>query len=239
MKNLATLTDAEDVPTKAYVDANANPGVDIVDLPALTSAAVGDLVMVLDVSDTTDGPDGTLKGESLGDISTFMETLGKPRVKRNNNRHLIASTTGTEVTDLNMTLEIGTYVFQYALIVQSSLSTSPPMLGVNFTGTGTPLSHFRFADATNALTAEIHSMDDMGVKTWGFISGMASNAKSTTAPNMGTTVGVANINSDILCWIEGIIIVTASGDLELWHSSETAVNTSVEVGSSLIVTRTA
>jgi hypothetical protein len=50
---------------------------------------------------------------------------------------------------------------------------------------------------------------------------------------------VASTGTDILCFIEGIIIVTGSGDLELWHSSETATNTSVEVGSSLVVIRTA
>lgn len=200
-------------------------------LPAVTAAA---LTNELPVNEA-----GTSKKVTLDQVRTLMETLGKPRVTRLNAQHQLASTTGTEVTDLQQTLEAGTYVFTYALIVRSSATATGVLLGVNFTGTGSPRMHFRFADATTSTAAEVHSMDDQGNLGFGFISGMANNTETTTAPNMGTTVGVATANTDILCWIEGLIIVTGSGDLELWHSSETAANTSVEVGSSLIVTRTA
>lgn len=50
-----------DTATKAYVDANANPGQEISTAGTLTSLAGGDLLMALDVSDTSDGPAGTLK----------------------------------------------------------------------------------------------------------------------------------------------------------------------------------
>lgn len=50
-----------DAVTKAYVDANANPGQEISTAGTLTSLAPGDLLMALDVSDTSDGPAGTLK----------------------------------------------------------------------------------------------------------------------------------------------------------------------------------
>lgn len=169
----------------------------------------------------------------------FQAALGMPLVKRLDTQHSISSTTGTEVTDLQATLDPGTYTYKYTLLVRSATTTVGPMLGINFTGTGAPRSHFRFADATTVVTAEVHSMSSQGIKGAGFISGMASNAESTTAPDMGTTVGVASTATDILCFIEGLIIVTAVGDLELWHSSETATATSVEVGSSLEVNRTA
>jgi len=161
-----------------------------------------------------------------------------PRTRKLTAQHSISSTTGTAVTGLELAnIQPGTYVFKYALIVQSATSTVGPMLGINFTGTGAPRMHFRFADATTVVTAEVHSMDNQGNKGFGFISGMASNAETTTAPDMGTTVGVAATATDILCFIEGVIIVTAVGNLELWHSSETATATSVEVGSSVILTR--
>jgi hypothetical protein len=70
------------------------------------------------------------------------------------------------------------------------------------------------------------------------MSGMATKTYSTTAPNMGTTVGVVTTASDTPGYIDGILIVTAAGNLELWHSSETATATSLEVGSSLVVVRT-
>jgi hypothetical protein len=182
---------------------------------------------------------GTSKKITLAQVKTLLQTLGMPRVTRLNTQHSISSTTGTEVTELSQTLEAGTYSFKYSLLVRSATSTVGPMLGVNFTGTGAPRMIFWFADATTALTAEIHSMDNQGNKAFGFISGMADSTESTSAPAMGTTVGVAATATDILCFVEGIIIVTVSGDLELWHSSETASATSVEVGSSLVVVRTA
>jgi hypothetical protein len=203
-------------------------------ISALTAASAAAAANELAINEA-----GTSKKVTLTQVKTLMQTLGMPRVTRLSTQHQLASTTGTEVTDLSQTLENGTYTFTYALIVRSATTTVGPMLGVNFTGTGAPRMHFRFADASTALTAEVHSMDDQGNKAFGFISGMASNTETTTAPDMGTTVGVASTATDILCFIEGIIIVTGSGDLELWHSSETATNTSVEVGSSLVVIRTA
>lgn len=182
---------------------------------------------------------GTSKKVSLTQIETYLRTRGMPRVTRLASQHSISSVTGTEVTDLQQTLEAGTYTFTYSLIVRSATATVGPMLGVNFTGTGAPRMHFRFADATAAITAEVHSMDDQGGLAFGYIAGMANNTETTTSPNMGTTVGVATTATDILCFIEGIIVVTGTGDLELWHSSETATATSVEVGSSLVVIRTA
>lgn len=182
---------------------------------------------------------GTRKATITNLRNFLQENFGLPRVSRLNSQHSISSTTGTAVAGLTQTLEAGTYTFTYALMVRSATATVGPMLGINFTGTGAPRMHFRFADATTVITAEVHAMSNQGNKGFGFISGMASNTETTTAPDMGTTIGVAATATDILCFIEGILIVTVAGDLELWHSSETATATSVEVGSSLVVIRTA
>jgi hypothetical protein len=184
---------------------------------------------------------GTSKKVTLAQVETLLKARGMPRVAQLTSQHSIASTTGTKVTGLDMTLEAGTYYFTYALVIRQATNTADaPQFGVNFTGTTTKRNfHLRFADATTAVTAAIHSMDDVGIKTAGFIDGMAHNAFSTTAPNMGTTIGVAATASDILCFIEGLMIVTVSGNLELWRASETAAASTTEVGSSLIVIRTA
>jgi hypothetical protein len=183
---------------------------------------------------------GTTKKMSMSQLLTYLKAQGMSRVTRLGTAHTLSSTTGTEVAGLSQTLEAGTYTFQYFLIVQSATATVGPMLGINFTGTHTKLNmHFRFADDSTALTAEVHEMDNQGNKAFGFISGMASAAESSSAPDMGTTVGVSTTGQNILCFIEGVIVVTVSGDLELWHSSETATSTSVMEDSSLIVTRTA
>lgn len=184
---------------------------------------------------------GTTKVETNAQLITLLQQMGMPRVTRLNTLHSISSTTGTKVTELDQTFEIGTYSFTYSLILRSATTSVSPLLGVNFTGTGNPRMFFRFADASTSLLAELHTMDDQGSQAFGFISGMANSVKTTTAPNMGSTatLAVATAATDTLAFIEGIVIVTASGNLELWHSSETATATSVEVGSSLVVIRTA
>jgi len=205
-------------------------------ISALTAATVAALANELAINEA-----GTSKKLTVQQIKDLLATLGLPRVTRLNTQHSISSTTGTEVTDLSQTLEAGTYTFKYSLLVRSATATVSPLLGVNFTGTGSPRMHFRFADESAALTAEVHTMSDQGATAFGFISGMANSVETTTAPNMGSTAtnAVSATATDILVIIEGIIVVTASGDLELWHSSETATATSVEVGSSLVVHRTA
>lgn len=167
--------------------------------------------------------------------------VGQSMVKALASDHAISSTTGTEVTGLGpIKLDAGTYQYQFALIVQSATTTVGPMVGVNFTGTAAVKTIVaRWPDATTVITAEVHAMDNVGILGAGFISGMAHNAYSTTAPNLGTTVGVSTINVDIPMVVEGVIVVTAVGDLELWHSSETATSTTVKAGSTLVVTRCA
>ena len=185
---------------------------------------------------------GVSKKLTLAQIETHLRSRGMPRITRLNTLHSISSVTATELTELSQTLEAGTYNARWSLIVRSATTSVSPLLGVNFTGTAAVKSFiFWFADASTSLLAELHTMDDEGVNTFGFISGRATKTYTTTAPNLGSTatLAVATAATDTLVVIEGILIVTASGDLELWHSSETATATSVEIGSSLVVIRTA
>lgn len=184
---------------------------------------------------------GTSERITLTQLKTLLQMLGMPRITQLTSQHSVASTTGTEVTGLSQTLEAGTYVFRYYLIIRQATATGDaPQFGINFTGTSTTKNWIlSWADATTAITAETHIMDNVGVKGFGYISGMAHNAVSTTAPNMGTTVGVAAVAADILCFIDGLIIVTVSGDLELWRSAEGSNASTTQIGSSLVVIRTA
>jgi len=182
------------------------------------------------------------KEMTLTQLVTYLQTLGMPRVLKLGSQHSISSATGTKVTGLDMTLEAGTYTYKYSLIIQQATATADgPQFGINFS-TGTAAVHlegFRFWDATTALGAQTFIMDNIGIKTVGFVSGACSNAYSTTAPNMGNTVGVTATGSNILVIIEGIIVVTVSGNLELWRASEGANASTTEIGSSLTVIRTA
>lgn len=185
---------------------------------------------------------GVAKESALTALVTYLQTKGMPRVARLGSQHSIASTTGTKVTGLDMVLEPGTYQYMYNLLIQQATSTSDaPQFGINFsTGTAAVKAHgLRFWDATTAITAAVHIMDNIGIKAAGFIDGMVSNAYTTTAPDMGTTVGVAATGANIFCIIEGIIVVTVQGTLELWRAAEGANASTTEVGSSLTVVRTA
>jgi len=204
---------------------------------------VSDHLAVVDDSDTTDHADGSDKVTTLADLITFLQRNGGlPRVKALAADHSISSTTGTEVSDLTLTLEAGTYTFDYYLILQTATTSVSPLVGVNFTGTVTAFTLiYYFADASTSLLAELHTMDDEGVNTFGFISGRATRTETTASPNLGSTATLAasTINVDIPVRITGSIVVTVAGDLELWHSSETATATRVEAGSSVVAYRTA
>jgi hypothetical protein len=166
--------------------------------------------------------------------------LRLPRVRTVATPHSVSSTTGTKVTALDMALEVGTYVFEYTLMVRSANTSDGPQLGINFsTGTAAVVNFIlMFPDNTSVVTAEVHIMDAVGIKGAGFISGMAHNAYSTTSPNLGTTVGVSATATNHPCWIKGIMIVTVAGTLELWEAAESTNAATVETGSSLVVVRT-
>jgi len=209
------------------------------DFPKLdeTNIALTDLATIRDISA------GLNKEIEWQDVFEWMRrTQSLPRTKRLTADHSISSTTGTEVTDLTMALEAGTYTVDYYLIVQSATTSVSPMLGINFDGTAAVKSFmYMFADAGTSLLAELYTMDDEGVNTAGFIAGRATRTYSTTAPNLGSTatLAVSTVDVDIPIRITGLLIVTVAGNLELWHSSETATATRVETGSSLVVVRTA
>jgi hypothetical protein len=206
-------------------------------ISALTAATVAALANELPINEA-----GNSKKITLTQVQTLLQTLGMPRVKALASQHSIASTTGTKVTGLDMALEAGTYVIRYSLIIQQATSTSnAPQFGINFsTGTVTKKNFvLSWSDASTALTANTGVMGDVGIKTAGFHDAMAHNAFSTTAPNMGTTIGVKTIASDTPAFIDAIMVVTVAGTLELWRAAQATNASTTEVGSSLVVIRTA
>jgi hypothetical protein len=159
-------------------------------------------------------------------------------------QHSISATAPTEVTELTMALGVGAYTFDYRLLVQTATITVGPQFNINFDGTATKARWwFEYADLSSTLLAAIGTMaHDTSTSTLGFLMAKAEDDFATTAAgNMGpvaTTNSVQTTNTDIMAIIRGIIVVSVVGNLELWHGSETATATSVEVGSSLVVTRT-
>lgn len=182
---------------------------------------------------------GTTKKVTPAQVLSFLQSLGAPRVWALGADHAISSTTATEVSGLGpMTLEAGTYIFQINVIAQSATTSVGIMLGINFTGTAAT-KVFKMRAATTGTTAISGVVDDAGATSGQTEESVAQSNYSTTAPNMGFTGGVATANSNVLLIIEGVLIVTVAGDLELWHGSETATSTTVKAGTSAMVLRTA
>jgi hypothetical protein len=166
-----------------------------------------------------------------------------PRVKRHgSSSHSVTGVTGTSVTDLKFnSVQPGTYRVEYLLLCQSDTSTTGIGLGFNFTGTAASKMFMRYdvstiTTASNGLTEE---ESGVALVTGGVMNAWTTKVYSTTAPNT-MSEGVGAINSDILIKCEGLVIVTAAGDLELWHSSQIAATTTIiKAGSSAVLTKTA
>ena len=212
--------------------------------------ALGDKLPFVDVSDTSMAGTGTNKEITVEDFGQFLALvpsvgIAVPRVKHLGSQHSVSTTACTEVTGLTMALEVGTYMFDYRLIVQTATITVGPQFNFNFDGTTTKARWwFVYADLSATLLAAIGTMThDTSTSTLGFQMAKAEDDMATTAAgNMGpvaTTNPVQTQAVDIMCQITGLIVVSGAGNIELWHGSETATATSVEVGSSLVVIRTA
>ena len=151
-----------------------------------------------------------------------------------------STTTGTEVTGLSKTLGPGRYRFLYVLELQTAATATGASFGINFTGTATRMGAvmWYYGTGTSASTGIID--DASAGATDGLIEGFATRTETTTAPNLGPLTGVAVQNVPNLVFIEGSIVVTAVGDLELWEASEVATsNTTLLAGSSVEILKVA
>lgn len=207
-----------------------------------TTVATGDELVLLDISDTTHGAGGTAKTITAQNLQKYymangLNVLGGSQVARTAG-HTISATTATEITDLQVTLPAaGTYVADYYLMAQSATATVGLAFASNFTGTTTSKACF-LVYPTTGTTAGTGTADDAGAtsqlaEAWG------TNTNATGTPNMGPyTGGVATTGANILHMIKCVFVVSTSGDMELWHASETATSTTVSAGSSVVVMRT-
>ncbi|MDQ3158881.1 MAG: hypothetical protein M3P98_01970, partial [bacterium] len=149
--------------------------------------------------------------------------------------HVNATTTATKVTDLDTTLAAGTYAFKYRIMDTTTLGTTSPSYGVNFTGTDTAHKMTLLYPSTG--TAAISGVaDDVGATAGQIYEHVAVSAYATTTANMLHTGG-QTVTNVVQKTIEGIIVVTVSGDLQLYHGSETANSTSLKAGSSVVITK--
>jgi len=212
------------------------PDTKISALADVVTLAAGDKVAVADASDLTVSKSATMTEV----IALLRAANGLPFITTLTTAYTNSTTTGTEVTGLSFNgLVAGTYYVNWALLFQSVALTTSVKFGVNYTGTVTRMSmtaQFPSAgviaatgtwhDANNATTGQV----------WAYAN---TRTATTTAPNLGPWVGVTTINVDHFCKVEGVAVVSTTGDLELWAGSEVATSAiTLSAGSSGILIRT-
>ncbi|MDB5222479.1 MAG: hypothetical protein JWN83_1146 [Chitinophagaceae bacterium] len=146
-----------------------------------------------------------------------------------------STTTAAKITELDETLAAGTYTFKYLIRYQSAAATTGVKFSVNHSGTVTAfVANVRWVDVSAVASTAAADQDEI-LSTGAVVGAFAARAKSTTG--WGTTLSVDAANSDMLMIIEGLVVVTVSGDLQLYHGSEVAAATTVKTGSTVIITK--
>ena len=204
-------------------------------LGAIDLVAAGDKVGVADASDLT-----VSKSATFTQILDFLRANnGVPTVVHLGSDYTNSTTTGTEITALSFAgLVAGTYHVKWIVFMQSVATTTSPIFGVNYTGTVTRMSaHARFPSA--GVTAATGQIEDVNNPTTGAVwAYSAVTTASTTAPNLGPWTGVVAANVNCQLHIEALVVVSDTGDLELWAASEVATSVvTIVTGSCGILTR--
>lgn len=147
-----------------------------------------------------------------------------------------STTTGTEVTGLTTTLDVGTYWIQVMIRYQSAATTTGVKFGVNHDGTSTLMATLRWGTTGTTATTNAPTQNVTGGE---IMEHQSTRTKSTTAPNLGPSLSVDTANADMMCVIDVYLNVTASGNFELWHGSEVAAQSTVMAGTAFIIYKVA
>ena len=172
------------------------------------------------------------KRVTLAQIEAYLQSRGMSKTAFLSSDYTNATTTGTSVTGLAFTgLVAGTYRVQWTLFVASDTTTTSFKFGVNYTGTVTRMMNMaQFPSA--GVTAATGTMIDVANAVTGQVLAYAnSTTETTTAPNLGPWVGVTTINVFHRIMVESLVVVSDSGDLELWAGAEVATTITIKAGS--------
>lgn len=186
-------------------------------LTELTAPAIGDLLYVVDVSNTADDSSGSSRIIRVDRLSEQIYALGSDYTN--------SSTTGTEITGIGpMTVPAaGTYKLSCFLIVQTAATTTAPQFGVNYTGTVTQMANrLQFPDNGSSTTTGNADGTVTGVGGELIVAHGSTLTESTTAPNLNVIAGTLTANEDFWVTVDSLVTVSDTGDLELWGASEVA-----------------
>lgn len=147
-----------------------------------------------------------------------------------------STATGVEITGLQISaVGAGIYVAEWFLIYQCGAATTGAKFGVNHTGTSTMTTTLQIATTGTAAVTAVH--DQVTTTTPTIMGSCATRSKTTTAPDLGPWTDIDTLNANMQVYIYSNVVVTAIGDLELWHASETTAASTVKAGSVVRLTK--
>lgn len=204
-------------------------------ISGLTAATVAAVANEIAINES-----GTSKKITITQLKALLQTLGMPTIMSLGSAYTNSTTTGTSVTGLKFaSLVAGNYYVCWTLLEQTAATAASCKFGVNYTGTVTRMNmtaQFPSAGVTAATGTWHNAANATTGQVWAYAN---TNTESTTAPNLGPWVAATNANVDHFCKVEGVVVVSNGGDLELWAASETTDQITLSAGSSGILIRTA
>jgi hypothetical protein len=178
---------------------------------------------------------GVSKKVTIAQIATFIGS-SPITVKALASNLALANNTPEKVTGLDQAVGIGTWVFKYYVRYRSDTITTGIRIGVNHSGTVTSFvaNLYYVCDVSVGADTANQSSNNPGFQMGAF-SVRAKNSNPQT-----TIGGVDTANADMLVIIEGLAVVTVSGDLQLYATNEIAsADVTVMENSSLVLTKIA
>lgn len=166
---------------------------------------------------------GTSKKATAAQIADFMGVSKKRLASQADS----TSTTPAKVTGLDLTTGIGTFIFEYYIRWRTATATTGIRFDVNHSGTVTSFVwQQRWVDVSATASTAVPDQD--AIQAAGHVQGsFGSRAKGTAG--RGVLLSADTVNLDMLTIIEGLAVVTVSGDIQLYHGAELAASGTVSV----------
>lgn len=146
------------------------------------------------------------------------------------------STTTNAVVMTTTAVPAGTYWFRYDIIVQAGATTTAVKFAVNALGTVTRILYHLFFPSSGVTASTGVAAQAANTTTGQVWAHESARANNTT---LGPMTDLDAANSDVHMVIEGILVTTTSGDLQLLHGSEVAASSQVMAGTMLYLKRVA
>lgn len=144
--------------------------------------------------------------------------------------------TAAAVTDLSLTVAAGTYLAKYWIVYRSAATTTGIQMYLRHGGTTTRMAATWYTLTTGGAAAT-GIADQATTTTAQMMEGKAQRASNVAS---GAMAGVDSANADQFAVMEGLVIVTVSGTLDLMFNSEVAASAvTIMTGTSLVLSKVA